>query len=614
MPLITDKFGRASIPTDVAIATTVKTARLAGVLVLEANDLSKYSTDTPVFVVTYKKTTDPLTGAVSITQLRSWKALVNTGANTLTNLTIQPGYVDDIGNAVGDFIECIPTSAWENSLIDGIRTSLNDDGTLKTSAVQLALGIVNTPSVGWNIMAQALTYVSNVGNGEFNATFNGDVTSVLAKGMKLLVPRSVAPPTMEMAFSAASSQYAAKATPTGITFTTAFTIEAEVYLNSYPNGGNSGVVLARYDATNGWGFQLHANGGLQVFWSSGGAVSSYGSYASIPLKQHNHIAVTVTVATKTVVMYINGVSVPFQSYASASTVLTQTAGDIRIGAAPTPAGTYLDGYLGEVRLWSVVRTQTQIRDNMDVALTGSEANLVGLWQGNGNFNDKTANANNMTGAGGAVATQLMSGLDSAYANATEYFYVAKVGAFAAGVTPVTLLGGTDGHLPNAALGTIQYSNAGTPFGFPSAKRKWRIRLLNRSQYILASPSVGVWYNVGQFQLQVPTGEWKLGYNICSGMDRSVAGRTDEIVALSPSNSTVQDPYLEFISGQGGGNAQVFQASTLNKELPVSLSAPTIFYMLEQANVSVSAGNLFLFGTVGNPAHEGIIYADLAYTG
>lgn len=139
MPGINDKFGRASIPTDTAVATTVKTTRAAGVLVLEAFDLSKFATDTPVFFVTYKKTTDPVTGIVSITGLVSWKALVNSGANTLTNLTIQPGYVDN-GNAIGDFIECIPTSAWENSLIDGLFVGHNPDGSFKKSQLQTDLG------------------------------------------------------------------------------------------------------------------------------------------------------------------------------------------------------------------------------------------------------------------------------------------------------------------------------------------------------------------------------------------------------------------------------------------------------------------------------------------
>lgn len=139
MPGIADKFGRASLPTETSVATTVKTTRAAGVSVLEAFDLSKYSVDTPVFFVTYKKTTDPVTGLVSITNLVSWKALVNPGANTLTNLTVQPGYVDG-GNAVGDFIECIPTSAWENSLIDGIFVGHNPDGSFKKAQLKADLG------------------------------------------------------------------------------------------------------------------------------------------------------------------------------------------------------------------------------------------------------------------------------------------------------------------------------------------------------------------------------------------------------------------------------------------------------------------------------------------
>lgn len=132
-PEITDFFGKASIDTDYAIATTVEATRTAGVTVLEAIDLSKFADETPVFFVTYKKTTDPVTDEVSVVDLVSWKGLVNTGANTITNLTLAPGYTD-LGNDVGDFVECIPTSYWVNSFIDGIFVGFNPDGTLKGDA------------------------------------------------------------------------------------------------------------------------------------------------------------------------------------------------------------------------------------------------------------------------------------------------------------------------------------------------------------------------------------------------------------------------------------------------------------------------------------------------
>lgn len=139
MVAIADKLGRPSIPTNYAVATTVKTARTAGVTVLETYDLSKFPLDTPAFFLTYKKVTDPTTGEVSVTNVTSWKALVNPDNNTLTNLTLAPGYVDT-GNAIGDFVELIPTSFWGNSLVDALLVLLNPDGTPKASVLKTALG------------------------------------------------------------------------------------------------------------------------------------------------------------------------------------------------------------------------------------------------------------------------------------------------------------------------------------------------------------------------------------------------------------------------------------------------------------------------------------------
>lgn len=136
MASINDKFGRASIPTGYASATTVKTARSVGGSVLECYDLSKFAQDTPVHYVTYKKVTNPQTGAVDIVNQVSYKALVNIANNTLINVTVSPGYTD-IGNAEGDYVECIPTSQWENDLVDGILTHANQDGTLKNKSVTL---------------------------------------------------------------------------------------------------------------------------------------------------------------------------------------------------------------------------------------------------------------------------------------------------------------------------------------------------------------------------------------------------------------------------------------------------------------------------------------------
>jgi len=134
---ITDFFGKASVSTDHSVSTTVTASRTAGVTVLSGFDLSTFAEDTAVYFITYKKVTDPTTGAVTVSELVSWKGIVNAGANTISNLTVAPGYVD-IGNDEDDFIECIPTSYWENSMIDGILAHADQDGTLKAGAVDVA--------------------------------------------------------------------------------------------------------------------------------------------------------------------------------------------------------------------------------------------------------------------------------------------------------------------------------------------------------------------------------------------------------------------------------------------------------------------------------------------
>ena len=135
---INDKFKKVSADNSYAVATTVKTARtVGGGTTLEAFDLSKWADATAVNFLTYRKTTDPVTNVTTVTNRTGWTALVNTSSNTLTNLTIAPGYTD-LGHQVGDYIEPVQMSKWANDLVDGILVSHNQDGSLKNNAVSTA--------------------------------------------------------------------------------------------------------------------------------------------------------------------------------------------------------------------------------------------------------------------------------------------------------------------------------------------------------------------------------------------------------------------------------------------------------------------------------------------
>lgn len=135
---INDKFKKVSADNSYAVATTVRTARtVGGGTTLEAFDLSKWADATAVNFLTYRKTTDPVTNVTTVTNRTGWTALVNTGSNTLTNLTIAPGYTD-LGHQVGDYIEPVQMSKWANDLVDGVLVAHNQDGTLKANSVTTA--------------------------------------------------------------------------------------------------------------------------------------------------------------------------------------------------------------------------------------------------------------------------------------------------------------------------------------------------------------------------------------------------------------------------------------------------------------------------------------------
>lgn len=142
-----EKFGKASADNKKAEATTVKTARQPGESVLSCFDLSSFSTTHPVFFVTYKKIPDPDNAKeVKIINETSWQAKVNPDNNTLTNLTLAPGYTD-IGNEVGDCVECIPTTFWANSLIDGLNQTLDNNGKIKPEAVPNVTAAIKEKSI-----------------------------------------------------------------------------------------------------------------------------------------------------------------------------------------------------------------------------------------------------------------------------------------------------------------------------------------------------------------------------------------------------------------------------------------------------------------------------------
>ncbi|MEO8148608.1 MAG: LamG-like jellyroll fold domain-containing protein [Bacteroidia bacterium] len=128
-----------------------------------------------------------------------------------------------------------------------------------------------------------------------------------------------------------------------------------------------------------------SNGQLWVrVWTGPG----WNTNATINDGQWHHIALTVQTGVGQKV-YIDGTLLPTTNAYDHSDFNTQT--DFKIGFSEDALLKYFNGQIDNVRIWSEVRTQTQLRNNMMKEIPSSVTNLVYHANMNGNTNATTGN-------------------------------------------------------------------------------------------------------------------------------------------------------------------------------------------------------------------------------
>lgn len=365
-------------------------------------------------------------------------------------------------------VDYVTATDWD-MLTTGVQKSINQDGTLKTAAVQSALNTSMTSSPDWNILGTAPVITASNGSRWFSLKYPSvNYTDRLQLGQNLKIARSTTAPTQSMLFVAASSQYATKASPTGINITgNTFTVEFQVYVNSF--NPSQSMVVSRCDssAQNGFYVQIYQDGRVAGAYASGANTTGWATTQSIPLKRWVHIAFVVSsISGKTGAIYVDGVNMQLSTASAAATTIGNS-GNLTLARYDNP-GQYSDVALQEVRFWSTAQTQTQILNNMYISLTGTETGLLGLWQGNGNFNDKTANGNHLASANGAIA----SNPQNAY-NQTEFAKILSVSTSGSD-TLVDVYTPAGYGIPNETLSSSSYSSAALAFGLPTNPTTWTV--------------------------------------------------------------------------------------------------------------------------------------------
>jgi hypothetical protein len=200
---------------------------------------------------------------------------------------------------------------------------------------------------------------------------------------------------------------------------------------------------------------------------------------------------------------------------------------------------------------------------------------------------------------------------------TKYFIVTAVGSFSGGATLITLYGGTDYTLVNAAISNPHYSVTRAPLGFPMDQSKWTVTVTSSSDCTKASPAGGTWYGGSGLtptgpSIDIPIGSWRVIYKaalnltVTLGAATSVGFRS----TLSTANNSESDSEFTFSATL---IAPVITGGTLRQTAQVlgkllNLASKTTYYL----NLFTGAGSMTDISFLGSSVFPTKIMAECAY--
>lgn len=160
----------------------------------------------------------------------------------------------------------------------------------------------------------------------------------------------------------------------------------------------------------------------------------------------------------------------------------------------------------------------------------------------------------------------------------KYFIITAV-SYSSPNTTITIYGGTDYTLADAAITSPFYAIQKTPAEFPLDPRKWTVEVKDTTRRNQSSPTQNAWYNLGNVNITIPVGLWDVEYSVCyyasqPDKDESYAGTT-----LSTENNSESDSDFSTSNLVLGATAtSVGVATTVFRRKVISLTEKTIYYL------------------------------------
>lgn len=205
---------------------------------------------------------------------------------------------------------------------------------------------------------------------------------------------------------AGSSQYFSRADTASLSLTGDFTLEGWVKFESLPSSGTKMEFISKWTGggvdDRAYQFYLNNPSGtteLTVLATvdGTGAILDNEVVAWTPTTGvWYHIAVSADLGvTSTYKFYVDGVQ-QGADQTGVVTSMTDTTAPFYLGVNGNTTDSFFDGRMSLWRVWSVVRTVTEISTNMCNVFGGATTNMVAEWSLDNVLTDASGNANTLT--------------------------------------------------------------------------------------------------------------------------------------------------------------------------------------------------------------------------
>lgn len=177
----------------------------------------------------------------------------------------------------------------------------------------------------------------------------------------------------------------------------------------------------------------------------------------------------------------------------------------------------------------------------------------------------------------------------------KYFIITAVSAYSGGNTTITVYGGTDYDLADAAISANYYSCMKSPQGFPMSPDKWRVLVYDTSARDQSSPTNDTWKSFTNLEISIPIGSWDVYYNCFLRFDGGTTTAIVQRTGLSTSTSSLSNEETEHIYEERA-SAGVIYHSHNGKTMRV-LTSKTTYYLIAKVTTSSTLTRIRIDGTV-----------------